>query len=372
MTCLIGAYNFLDENLLNGYSYSSQQTEFPASNFMASRKRSKVWRTAGYWIVTSSNNTIVFQETGGVDLTATVAEGTYTSTSLLLAAIKDAMDLAGASSYTISVSQSKILITSNMFGGGNLFSLICSESTMTDMLGYGSSDLTGSAGYVADVVRIHNYEFITWDLGQSSNPTMFCLVGRSGGINFTDSAVIKLQGNSTSNFTTPDFETTLDVHSTAIVHINRTGIANTALRYWRLYVEDKSNPDGYLEFGACFLGNAFDPSQGAVSFPLSGDWTDNSVVTRAISGITFSEIRQKIESFDFEYNHLSASEKEEIDTFVKDVGISKPYFMVFDPTAVFSSSKEYYARYVRNENAPSWSYNSAIYFSYKFSVTEDL
>lgn len=372
MTCLIGSYNFLDDSLLNGYTYSSQQTDFPASNFVTSPKRSKVWRTAGYWVVDATNKTIVFQETIGVDLTATVAEGTYATTTLLCAAIKTALDAAGASTYTVSVSSSKILITSNMFGGGNVFRLICSTSTMTTMLGYGTADLTGSAGYTADVVRIHSYEFMTWDLGQSSNPTMFCLAGRSTGINFTDSAVIKLQGNATSNFATPDFEVTLDVHSTSIAHINRSGIGDTAYRYWRLYVEDKSNPDGYLEFGACFLGNAFDPTQGAVSFPLSGDWSDDSVITKTISGITFSEIRQKVETFGFEYNYLSFSEKEEIDTFIKDVGITTPFFVAFDPLEVFSSSKEYYTRYVRNDGMPNWSYNSPRYFSYKFSVMEDL
>ena len=82
-------------------TYSSQQTLMPASNTMDGVRRTKVWRSGGYWEITSTNKTIIFREAVGVDLTATIAESNYVTDATFLTAIKTALEAAGLATYTV-------------------------------------------------------------------------------------------------------------------------------------------------------------------------------------------------------------------------------------------------------------------------------
>lgn len=79
--------NLLKLANLNNMRVSSEKGQFPVANVFNVQRRSKVWRTDGYYKVTSTNNEIIFQETDGVDLTATIAEGEYTSITSFLTAV---------------------------------------------------------------------------------------------------------------------------------------------------------------------------------------------------------------------------------------------------------------------------------------------
>lgn len=370
--------NFLDLDLVSNLRVSSEQAAFPVDNALNLNRRSKVWRSNGYWNITSSNNVIIFRETVGIELTATVTVGEYSSSTALYAAIKTALEFTGASTYTVSSDTStlKVKIVSNGVGGGGVFQINWPDSNMTDILGFSTDEEdTGALTYVADELRISTGEWIEFDFGVSTLPTSFILIGpRNRPIRITPSATIKLQANETRVWDTGvvNTEIDLDYDSTAISSINEDGLATEALRYWRLLIEDFSNPEGYVEIGALYLGNFFEGTRGKVQFPFEAEYLDNSRTSFSEGGQTFSDIREKSESFSIEWFGLTITEKENIDDLWDSLGLSTPFFMQFDSSLAFSSTQSKMIRYVKFAEPPRYDLVSAGVFRCNMRLREEL
>ena len=178
-------YNFLDTDLIANEYASSEQTAFPASNIYNAQRRSKVWRSNGYWNIASSENSLIFRETSGVSLTATITAGEYFSDASFFAEIKSQMEALGGSTYTIErdSTTNKIKFTSDGAGGTGIFELYWSINAATQAFAqtigfYELVNLTSALTYTADYLRICTEEWIKWDFGLSSNPTAFILIGK--------------------------------------------------------------------------------------------------------------------------------------------------------------------------------------------------
>lgn len=336
--------NYISEELLVEQTESSELAAAPATNVYDMTRRTRLWRTRGHWYITSANKGIVFRESVGVNLTANIAEATYTSTSSFLTAIKTALDAAGDSTYTVTQDSTtgKIKITSNGSGGGGIFQLMWTNvaSTAASVLGFSTSvDDTGALNYTADLLRIHTSEWLRWDLGVASNPKAFALIGlRNEGIQLSESAVVKLQGNSTDAWTAPEFEQTMTWNEESICAFSETGLHTQGLRYWRLLIEDKNNVDGYIEISGVYLGDMFVSDRGAVQFPLDIEHIDLSSVTYSEEGVSFGDVRQQTEQISLDWFGLTTEEKEELEDFVLVFGRSYPFYIALDPNGVFSSS----------------------------------
>lgn len=362
MTSRILNENLLSLDIVSNATVSSEQAAFPATNIYNAQRRSKVWRSNGYWEVTTSNNTIQFKETtGGGTLTATVSAAEYSSNATFLAAVKSALDTAGASTYTVSIDTStkKIKIVSDGGGGGGDFEILWTSSTMADLLGFSSaSDDTGALTYIADAVRIGTSEWVKWDFGISTNPSAFVLIGkRNSPIAISPTATVKLQANETDAWSSPQYSQTLTLDD-AVIYLFKSasadGLHTEALRYWRLLIEDLDNPNGYVEVGSLFLGDFFEPTRGAVQIPFSGEYIDRSETVFSAGGQSFSDKREQSEQFTLDWFGLTVSEKETIDTIFSDFGTATPLFIQLDPDSAMSSSANYYMRYVKFINPPSY------------------
>lgn len=353
--------NYIDPDVVSNVFPSSEAAAFPVENIQNRQRRSKVWRSAGFFKIVSGDNTIVFRETtGGPDLTATVAAGEYTSLAALNAALKSAFEAAGDSTYTVSqsVTTLKTVIASNGSGGGGVLILKWTHANSADMaaiLGYDTaSDDSGSLSYEADFLRIHTEERITFDFGISTNIMSFLLIGRrNGNIQISPTATLKLQASETNVWNTPNFSTNITHDDEVIYHIDEDFISPTAERYWSFQMVDKDNPNGYLEIGAMLLGDFFQTDQGVVHFPLSRNFVDRSETVFSQGGQTFANILEKTERFRLSYSHLSKTEVEEFETFFKDVGTSVPFFIQLDPSSVFSSAANRLIRFVKFEREPA-------------------
>ena len=372
--------NYIDPDIVSNSFVSSEQTAFPVSNLYNAQRRSKVWRSNGNWEVTAENNVIIFRETAiGPDLTATVAVDEYASTTLFCAAVKTALEAAGDSTYTVSqdATTSKIKIASDGMGGGGIFSLMWTDSDSAGfaaMTGYNTAlDDTGALTYTADSLKIHTSEWIKWDMGISTNPTAFILIGaRNNPIKITPTATIKLQGNETNVWDDPSYEQTLTYDDEAISLFAADGLHTEALRYWRLFIQDTDNTAGYVEIGSLFLGIFASPTRGAIQFPLTGLPIDRSNTSVSEGGQTFSDIRQKTERLAFEWRGLTLTEKEEFDDLFSDVGTSLPFFVQLDPNLVYSSRASKYIRFVKFESEPTYSLDTPNNFSARWSIREEL
>jgi len=371
--------SFIDTDLVSSSFVSSQQAAFPVSNIYNQQRRSKVWRSQGFWEVLSGANTIVFQETTGVDLTATIPAGEYTSSTSFFAALKTAFEAVGASTYTVvsDTSTKKVKVTCNGVGGGGIFQLRWSHAasaSIAAILGYDTStDDTGALAYLSDVLKIHTSEWLMWDLGLSGNPRALALIGpRNTPLKISPSAIIRILGNETNNWTAPSYEQTLTYNDAILQQMKEAGFHTESLRYWRLQIIDASNPLGFVEFGSVYLGEYYSPTRGSPQFPFQSEYIDRSTTVFSEGGQTFSDILPKSERFSLEWFGLTVTEKEEIDEIFTKFGVSIPMFMSFDSEANFSSSVNYFVRYVKFDKEPVVSLTSPNNYTMRMEFREEL
>ena len=154
MSCFrIFANNYADSEVYANLITSSELTAFPSTNLLAKKRRSKVWRSGGYFLVVSGSNTISFKDvSGGSTLVATVTAGEYATAALFMTAVDTALEAAGVANYTVTQNSSlKFVITSDLSGGATHFEILWASSTaMASLLGFDSSASdTGASTYTA-------------------------------------------------------------------------------------------------------------------------------------------------------------------------------------------------------------------------------
>jgi len=371
--------NYLAADTITDMTKSSELGAAPATNLYAKVRRTKVFRSRNCFEVRAANNVIIFQETASVDLTATIDVGDFSTDATFFAAVKLALENAGASTYTVArdTTSNKIKITSDGLGGGGIFSLMWTDalSTAADMLGFDdSADDTGSLTYTADLLKIHTSEWVRWDLGTAANPKAFIICGkRNSPIGLSSTAVVKLQGNTTDVWTAPEFEQALDWDEQVISLFDSDGLHTSALRYWRLHIVDTDNPNLYIEIAKAYLGDAVEPEQGKIQFPLDYAYTDYSPSTNSEFGVTFSDIRQQTMTFPtIAWRALTVAETESLMDFVEDVGTHYPFFICLDPSSVFSTGASRWVKFVRFTDAPKFMLTSPGYFLSDWSLREEL
>ncbi len=377
MGCVqILASNYLDLGLLANTDVTSENPDFPVDNAYNFNRRSKVYRSYGFFKVVDGENTIIFTE-GGADLTATVAAGEYTSTATFMAAVDAAFTTAaGASgSYTVTQNSGLKFVITKSAGSFSLKWTDAASADMASMLGFDTDvDRSGLLSYSADIIRIHYpYERIIFDHGLSSNPTHFALIGpRNTPIKISPSAVIKLQGNETNIWDSPSFEQTLTYDDEIICALNAEGLHTEPLRYWSLEITDQTNVNGFVEIGAMYLGSHFAPSRGGVQFPFSASQIDLTETITSEGGQTFSDLREKTESFNLSWLGLTKEDSQEFENIFRRVGTGKPFFMVFDAVAGFSTSVNRKFRYVKFDSEPSYQLVSPNNYVWEFRLREQL
>jgi len=369
--------NFIDIDLLANQDYSSQQSAFPATNVYNMQRRSKVWRSNGHYVVDSTNKTVIFREGAGIDLTATMAEATYTSTATFMAALKTALDNAGVSTYTVEQINLRFKITSNGVGGDGRFELMLTDASFTaeDILGFNnSSNRIGSLNYTADYVIIHYpNEYLLWDMGVPTNPSAFILIGlRNDSLPYSPTAIIKLEGNETNDFSSPSYTKMLTYDSEVISEIEDDELSTDPYRYWRLSFDDKTNGLGYIQVSNVFLGDYFDPARGRAQFPLTCNYVDRTVTSYSEGGQSFADIKAQTARFSVKFFGLQKVDIERFDEIFEIYGTGKPIFISMDSDAVFSSNRNRRIIFARFDSAPTWNLLSPDNFDLILSFMEDL
>lgn len=352
--------NYFSSETYSTLTGSSAATGFPVTNLEGTVRRSQVWRSAGYFNVTSSNNVIRFRDaSGGADKDATIAVAEYTTDASFLAAVDAAMEAAGAANYTVTrgTTTKKLTFTSDLSGGASAFELRCADAAFTarDLLGFEAVNTSGSGTYTADNVRIHTDEFVVLDLGTSFNPKAFALFGpRNEPLRISQTATVKLQGNATNVWTSPAYEATLGHTDFGMAVHSATGLHTTAVRYWRLHISDKDNARGYVEVSSMFLGDTLTITQGCPQFPLDINEIDLSKVTRSMSGSTFAAMLGRTMEIGLDWQFLTKSEIEAMRDLYADVGLGVPFHLILDPDEVFSTAMERWVlQVIFNEPMPS-------------------
>ncbi len=375
MSCLrFFTQNFAEADEYANLYASSEQGSFPSTNALGKVRRSKVWRSAGYYKIVSGENTITFRDSTVTDIVATITPGEYTTTAAFMTAVDTALEAVGAANYTVTQNSNyKFVITSDLSGGATAFQLRWASSTdMADIMGFEAVNLTGASTYTADYLRINNEEFFTFDLGIPSNVQALAITGgRNTVLKLSSGGTFKLQGNPTNEWSAPAYDYTLTYDDEVITVQNEDGLHTEALRYWRILFQDQ-NPNGYVEVGSIFLGLMYAPTRGRAKFPFTSQFEDRSIIVQSEGGQSLSEVRQQSQLFTVEWNGLTKTEIEDITEIFRNYGTAYPFFLEFDAEAAFSSSESRLLKYVKFQDEPKYSLDTPNNFSSTMMFREDL
>lgn len=366
MSGLICNEDYLDD-ALERYA-SSEDPQFPESNLYDKGLRGRVYRSAGTFLIDSTNNQIVLAEGPSyTPVTATIVEGLYSSLTAFYAAVSYALSAVGSDPYVVSRLESNLKVKIQRLGVGD-FRLLWTDpnSTAYDVLGFSNladddsafSDIAGYY-YLSDSIRNHTYERIIWDLGASSNPDVFILIGKkSQAIKISENAEIRLQGSTTLNFDSGEYDEVLDYNEVAIMKLKTEGadgLHTSALRYWSLKIIDRENANGCIEISKVYLGEYYETDRARIQFPFNITSEDFSQTTQLQYGGKTSNIKERTENFVFNWFPLTVTEKEMFDEIYRIFGTSVPFFMIFDTDNCIGSSTNYSTRYVKFKSDPNLS-----------------
>lgn len=352
--------NYIDVDRLASYTVSSEKTSFPVENAFNSQRRSKVWKSDGYFNIDSTNDTLIIRESVGVDLTVTLANGEYTSTTAFMSALAVALDAAGASTYTVTQnSYFKFVITSNGLGGGGIFQIMTTNvlSTLAPVLGYDIlANKTGALTYTADVLKISSPgEFILFDMGIASFPDAFIMTGpRNSALPLSPSGTFKLQASYTNNFAAPVYNETLVYDDEVIVKFadGDDTLDVNGYRYWRVVFEDQ-NPNGCVSIGSFFLGKFFAPERGRAQYPFKTEYIDRTQTIFSEGGQSYADVFQQSQGYSIEWFGLEKEDIDSITEIFRDYGTGYPFFVSFDSGEAFSTSVNRFVKLVKFSGEPN-------------------
>lgn len=350
---------------------SSQNAEYPATN-VGSEFRSKVWRSAGNFTITTSNNKINFKESsGGAELTATVSAGTY-SVSTLAAAIKAALEAASVSSRTYTVSHSTTTGKWTITGSTYLDLLFSTgtnaASSFRTVLGFGSTDFTGAVTYTGATVALHTEERLIFDLRTAENiDTIALIFDPTLGIKLSDSAVITVQANSSNSWASPLYSATMTIDNTWSIS---TLFLSTpeSYRFWSIKIVDPANAYLYLEIGTVMLGRSRDigrcPDNGFEITHLDGSKTETNLY-----GNKYVDIYPIRKSLKLNFNIFDYIVKKSIEESFSSVGTRIPVLVMIDPTETLFD-KDDFTIYGTYDKDVSFKHTIRNYFSSGISIVE--
>jgi hypothetical protein len=142
-------------------------------------------------------------------------------------------------------------------------------------------------------------EWIRRDLGSARQVTAVAIADH----NISSGATIALAGNSADSWAAPAYSLALAWAADTIV-----AFLDQTYRYWRLEIDDPTNPDGYIEVGDWFLGSYFEPDSN-----YDRGWSQNRVATETIvrtdAGARTHLVQAVAEDFELRYRTMSPADR---------------------------------------------------------------
>ena len=337
---------FFYNNLIKTYTptETSQHENFPVEN-LQHRDFNKAWHSqhgagsgwGNFKIVAGVNRAINFEETLGVELTATVTAGEYNADELC-AEIKTQLEVAGASTYTVTYSDStnKFTLASDRAGGGGTFKLLWATGTNTATyvgrtIGFQVIvDDNDAASHEADDVRIHSEERAIVDLTAATD--IYGIIIR--GLNFSAAAIVDAIFSADAWTTIaehPDFTVQDD-----IMILQYDSGTKKSYQYAGIRIKDPekdpSTEDLFSKVGVLFIGPQFQP----VTNYLQGsdlEDIDPSIVMESEAGQESSLQEDQYEIGTYVFRVDGATEVANFKAMRDAVGTSKALFVCEDPTS---------------------------------------
>lgn len=172
-------------------------------------------------------------------------------------------------------------------------------------------------------------EWVKWDLGTAQAITAFLLRGH----NLTTGATVKVQANASDVWTAPSLDLTITI-TQAMVDENLLAYNWTSgqtYRYWRLYIEDASNPDGYIELGRIFCGPYSSPDR-HISAEYSWEQPSTSTIKSSSKGQKWVALAPFHLIFAVKFDDFGTADLAIYEAMRKRLGDAYAFFFCDDPT----------------------------------------
>lgn len=325
---------------------TSEDPNFPVENLKHSF-RSKVWRTAGFFKITTSNNYIDFKDAiAGPELSATLTVGEY-SVDELATEIESAMALVGAFTYTASFSSTSGLWT--IESSNTEFEILFSTGTNAadscrDVIGFGDNDFTGDTEYTGPSIAIHTEEAVVIDIRTEEDiDSVAVIFDKDTEIGLSSDALLYIQASATDVWDSPPVNQQLTINDDSKVATFYWDTVQS-YRYWRLKIIDPKNPNLFIEIPKIYLAVGIELSRNPeVGFSESID--DKSKVEITPYGNLYADLFPNIRQLDFNYKILPEADLAELISIFNRVGNSAPIVIVLDPEEEIFSDKDRYFLY---------------------------
>ncbi len=166
-------------------------------------------------------------------------------------------------------------------------------------------------------------------------------------IKLSDSAVIRVQANATDIWTSPAVNEVLTIDQTYEV-ATKFFSTDQNYRYWRVFIDDPSNPYGYVELGVVWIGKSLSIDNAENGFGFG--FVNNSVVSKNSFGHSYVDQYPLLQQVQFKFNNMYYDNIQILENAYRINGNHKPVVIVLDPEeAVFT--KDHFLVYGKFQNA---------------------
>jgi hypothetical protein len=146
---------------------------------------------------------------------------------------------------------------------------------------------------------------------------------------------VYLEGNTSDAWTSPAYSQYIVPDNVMMVHFPTV---EQTLRWWRVYIDDQTNPDGFNEFGVFFLGAYFQPLRN-YDYGEDVDRVDDSLRKKSEGGQKSSVQHGKYFKKSFGWSHITDAQKVLFDAVFDEVGYVKDFFFCEDSAGEYDKTK---------------------------------
>lgn len=177
---------------------------------------------------------------------------------------------------------------------------------------------------------------ITTDLGFSDSIkalTLFAPLGEPLGI--TREATIKLQADNVADWSSPEVDVTLSLDSDdRLIYFT-----DIDYRFVSLYIDDPTNPNGYISFADMYLGDYTTTTLRNVAPGFTWQHVDKTRVSKSLDGTPYFNVKEKYDTFGgLRLNLVDDTDRQIIEDLYLRSGVSTWMPIAIDPGQYTTSS----------------------------------
>ena len=164
-------------------------------------------------------------------------------------------------------------------------------------------------------------QWIKFDMATATKIKMLAIFGH----NLTSGAAVTLQGNATDSWGPPSYTKALTWNEKAIVEF-----IDETYRWWRITIEDGSNPDGYIEIGRICAGEYIEPDVN-VNEEVQKRIVDPSFIQESEGRQGYAVEKNAYRTYDVMFTGIARAQQDQLETIFRAVKNIYPLVFALDP-----------------------------------------